>query len=80
LDNWYQLDTIRVMAMTLRLTAEDEAILTRLAEQLGMSKQKALLEAMRMVERESQKKRRVSEALEFVLTHDKELMKRLADA
>ena len=68
------------MAMTLRLTAEDEAILTRLAEQLGMSKQKALLEAMRMVERESQKKRRVSEALEFVLTHDKELMKRLADA
>jgi hypothetical protein len=66
--------------MTLRLTAEDEAILTRLAEQLGMSKQKALLEAMRMVERESQKKRRVSEALEFVLTHDKELMKRLADA
>lgn len=80
LDEWYQLDTIRVMAMTLRLTAEDEAILTRLAEQLGMSKQKALLEAMRIVERESQKKRRVSEALEFVLTHDKELMKRLADA
>lgn len=68
------------MAMTLRLTAEDEAILTRLAEQLGTSKQKALLEAMRMVERESQKKRRVREALQFVLTHDKELMDRLADA
>ena len=69
-----------VMAMTLRLTDEDEVILTRLAEQLGMSKQKALLEAMRMVERESRKKRRVSEALQFVLTHDKELMDRLADA
>ena len=69
-----------VMAMTLRLTEEDEVILTRLAEQLGMSKQKALLEAMRMVERESRKKRRVSEALQFVLTHDKELMDRLADA
>lgn len=68
------------MAMTLRLTAEDEAILTRLAEQLGTSKQKALLEAMRMVESESRKKRRVSEALQFVLTHDKELMDRLADA
>lgn len=68
------------MAMTLRLTAEDEEILTRLAEQLGLSKQKALLEAMRMVERESQKRRRVSEALQFVLTHDKELMDRLADA
>ncbi|MDA9854184.1 CopG family transcriptional regulator [Aquiluna sp.] len=69
-----------VMAMTLRLTEEDEVILTRLAEQLGMSKQKALLEAMRMVERESRKKRRVNEALQFVLTHDKELMDRLADA
>lgn len=69
-----------VMAMTLRLTEEDEIILTRLAEQLGMSKQKALLEAMRMVERESRKKRRVNEALQFVLTHDKELMDRLADA
>ena len=68
------------MAMTLRLTEEDEVILTRLAEQLGMSKQKALLEAMRMVERESRKKRRVNEALQFVLTHDKELMDRLADA
>jgi hypothetical protein len=66
--------------MTLRLTQEDEEILTRLAEQLGLSKQKALLEAMRMVERESRKKRRVNEALQFVLTHDKELMDRLADA
>ena len=69
-----------VMAMTLRLTEEDEVILTRLAEQLGLSKQKALLEAMRMVERESRKKRRVNEALQFVLSHDKELMDRLADA
>ena len=66
--------------MTLRLTEEDEEILTRLAEQLGLSKQKALLEAMRMVERESRKKRRVNEALQFVLSHDKELMDRLADA
>ena len=68
------------MAMTLRLTEEDEVILTRLAEQLGLSKQKALLEAMRMVERESRKKRRVNEALQFVLSHDKELMDRVADA
>ena len=66
--------------MTLRLTEEDEVILTRLAEQLGLSKQKARLEAMRMVERESRKKRRVNEALQFVLSHDKELMDRLADA
>jgi hypothetical protein len=68
------------MAMTLRLTTEDEQILERLAEQLGLSKQKALLEAMRMVEQESRKKRRLEEAFNYVMTHDKELMERLADA
>ena len=77
---WYHFDTITLMAMTLRLTAEDEVILERLAIQLGLSKQKALLEAMRMVEQETRKKRRINDALEFVMTHDKELMQRLADA
>ena len=68
------------MAMTLRLTTEDELILERLAQQLGLSKQKALLEAMRLVEQESRKKRRLEEAFNYVMTHDKELMERLADA
>ena len=68
------------MAMTLRLTTEDEQILERLAQQLGLSKQKALLEAMRMVEQQSRKKRRLEEAFNYVMTHDKELMERLADA
>lgn len=68
------------MAMTIRFTSEDELILERLASQLGMSKQKALIEAMRMVEHQSQKQRRLDEALRFVLTHDKALMERLADA
>jgi predicted transcriptional regulator len=68
------------MAMTLRLTSEEEAILERLAEQLNMSKQKALIEAMKLVELQSKKKKRLEEALHFVLTHDKELMDRLADA
>ncbi len=68
------------MAMTIRLTPDDEIVLERLATQLGLSKQKALIEAMRMVEHQSQKKRRLDEALEFVLTHDKALMERLADA
>ena len=66
--------------MTLRLTTEDEQILERLAQQLGLSKQKALLEAMRMVEQESRKKRRLEEAFNYVMTHDKELLERLADA
>ncbi|MFZ9744450.1 MAG: hypothetical protein ACO3BY_02850 [Aquiluna sp.] len=68
------------MAMTLRLTAEEEQILERLATQLGTSKQKALIEAMKMVESQSAKKRKLEDALQFVLTHDKELMQRLADA
>jgi hypothetical protein len=68
------------MAMTLRLTAEEEKILERLATQLGTSKQKALIEAMKMVENQSAKKRKLEDALQFVLTHDKELMQRLADA
>ncbi|MEY5146012.1 MAG: hypothetical protein RL224_326 [Actinomycetota bacterium] len=66
--------------MTLRLTAEEEQILERLATQLGTSKQKALIEAMKMVENQSAKKRKLEDALQFVLTHDKELMQRLADA
>jgi len=68
------------MAMTLRLTAEEEQILDRLATQLNMSKQKALIEAMKLVEQQSKKQRRLDEALDFVLTHDKALMERLADA
>ena len=78
--NWYHSDTITIMAMTLRLTADEEIILERLAKQLNLSKQKALVEAMKMVEAESLKKRRLDEALKYVLTHDKELMDRLADA
>ncbi len=65
--------------MTLRLTPEEEQILERLALQLGTSKQKALIEAMKMVEQQSAKKRKLDDALQFVLTHDKELMQRLAD-
>ena len=68
------------MAMTLRLSTEEEQILDRLAKQLNLSKQKARIEAMKMVEQDSARKRRVNQALQFVLTHDKELMERLADA
>jgi hypothetical protein len=68
------------MAMTLRLTQDDEIVLERLANQLGLSKQKALIEAMRMVELQSQKQRRLDQAIDFVLTHDKALLERLADA
>jgi hypothetical protein len=35
---------------------------------------------MKMVEHQSAKTRKLEDALQFVLTHDKELMQRLADA
>lgn len=66
--------------MTLRLTEEEEAILERLAQQLGLSKQKAIIEAMKMVEMQSLRQRQLAYAREFVMSHDKALMEKLADA
>lgn len=66
--------------MTLRLTEEEEQILERLAAQLGLSKQRAIIEAMKMVEKQSLRQRQLAYAREFVMTHDKALMERLADA
>jgi predicted transcriptional regulator len=80
IDIWYHFDTVRIMAMTLRLTEEEKATLERLAQQLGVSKQKALIEAMNQMETKAKRKRDLAFAREFVMTHDKELMERLADA
>jgi predicted transcriptional regulator len=79
-DIWYHFDTVSIMAMTLRLTEEEKATLERLAQQLGVSKQKALIEAMNQMETKAKRKRDLAFAREFVMTHDKELMERLADA
>ena len=68
------------MAMTLRLTAEEELILERFAKQTNLSKQKALIEALRMAEAASKKQRDLEFARKFVMTNDKDLMERLADA
>ncbi|SCX03126.1 hypothetical protein SAMN05216534_0084 [Candidatus Aquiluna sp. UB-MaderosW2red] len=77
---WCHLDTITLMAMTIRLTPDEEIILERLAKQLNLSKQKALIEAMLMAENHSRKKRDLEFARKYVMTHDKDLMERLADA
>ncbi len=44
---WYHSDTIHRMAMTLRLSPEDERALAALAEAEGVSKQEATLRAIR---------------------------------
>ena len=77
---WYHFATITLMAMTLRMTVEEEATLERLANQLGLSKQKALIVAIESLEAQSKLRKDLEFAREFVMTHDKELLERLADA
>jgi hypothetical protein len=76
---WYQFDT-KGMAMTLRLEAEQDKQLAQVAEHLGISKQQAVALAVeRFVELEWQ--RAVGrQVIDLVMTRDKELMERLADA
>lgn len=49
------------MAMTLRLSESDEAVLTELAEALGVSKQEATVRAIRETAQRQVHERRVSE-------------------
>jgi hypothetical protein len=76
---WYQFDT-KGMAMTLRLEAEQDKQLAQVAEHLGISKQQAVALAVeRFLEFEWQ--RAVGrQVIDLVMTRDKELMERLADA
>jgi hypothetical protein len=76
---WYQFDT-KGMAMTLRLEAEQDKQLAQVAEHLGISKQQAVALAVeRFLELEWQ--RAVGrQVIDLVITRDKELMERLADA
>jgi hypothetical protein len=76
---WYQFDT-KGMAMTLRLEAEQDKQLAQVAEHLGISKQQAVALAVeRFLELEWQ--RAIGrQVIDLVMTRDKELMERLADA
>ena len=68
------------MAMTLRLTPEQDARLEALAKALGVSKQKAAAMAIENFDADQVRKKLLANAMNFVMTHDKELMDRLADA
>ena len=68
------------MAMTIRLTPDLDAKLERLAEELGVSKQQAVIHAIELSEARSIREHQLAEARAFVLSHDKELMEKLADA
>ena len=68
------------MAMTIRLTDELDAKLERLAVELGVSKQQAVIHAIELSDSRSIREHQLAEARAFVLDHDKELMEKLADA
>lgn len=68
------------MAMTIRLTDELDAKLERLATELGVSKHQAIIHAIELSSAKSIREQQLAEARTFVLTHDAELMEKLADA
>lgn len=66
--------------MTIRLTDELDAKLERLANELGVSKQQAVIQAIELSDARSIREQQLADARTFVLTHDKELLEKLADA
>lgn len=68
------------MAMTLRLTTEEEQLLDRVSARTGLSRQKTIILALEQMDDSAQRKKDLEFAREFVMTHDKKLMERLADA
>lgn len=68
------------MAMTLRLTPEQDARLEALAKALGVSKQQAVIELIDNAEISSSRRNKLDVVFDKVMSRDAELMQRLADA
>ncbi|MEN9962195.1 MAG: hypothetical protein RIS66_608 [Actinomycetota bacterium] len=68
------------MAMTLRLTEEQDAKLSEFATALGLSKQQAVSKAVDEFLEAQSEEAIVKRAFDLVLTRDKALLERLADA
>ncbi|WP_264914136.1 hypothetical protein [Rhodoluna lacicola] len=68
------------MAMTLRLTPEQDAQLTAVAQALNLSKQQAATQAIEEFLESRDQEVMVKRAFDLVLKRDAELLRRLADA
>ena len=66
--------------MTVRLTEELEITLGLIAQERKVSKQRVIEELIEAAGERSLRKARLAQAFELVMTRDKELMERLADA
>jgi hypothetical protein len=76
---WYHGDTISLMAMTVRFTAEQEAQLTQLSEIWGVSKQQALINAVEKMLADLDYETKKREGLAFVTSEYADLIKRLGE-
>jgi hypothetical protein len=68
------------MAMTIRLTEAQDEVLTNIADQLGCSKQQAVITAIEAFDAKAHRRKQLKEIMDIVLVRDKELLDRLADA
>jgi predicted transcriptional regulator len=68
------------MAVNLRIPEELDRELTRVAEAEHVSKSALLLQGAELIVRRYSRRRSIDEGLDFVQTHDAELLKRLEDA
>ena len=68
------------MAMTLRLTPEQDARLEDIAKQLGLSKQQAVIALIEKVDVDAARRGQLDEIFDKVMKRDAVLMQRLADA
>jgi predicted transcriptional regulator len=68
------------MAMTLRLTEEQDARLDAIAKSLGMSKQQAVIAVIEQFDEAASRRTKIDEIYQKVMKRDAELMERLADA
>lgn len=68
------------MAMTLRLTAEQDQKAQDLADSLGCSKHQAIITALEAFDAKQHRMRQIDQIMDIILVRDKELLDRLADA
>ena len=68
------------MAMTLRIPEELDRQLEEIAAAEHMSKHALLLQAAQQIVERRQRRAQIAGAIDFVLSHDAELLEKLADA
>ena len=76
---WYRLDTIRLMAMTLRLTEDEQDALRRRAVLDGTSMQEAARRAVREYVSKAEHRDRVTSAAGLIMERHGDALRRLGE-